>query len=190
MGDHPQSYTQPHLILFSQHRRRQPTSSLQRLIGAASPEIFNAFPRRLGPSALTVRDAIATGFESTFSYRPRTPEMEDRITELLGLLGPKCWGTSAEADGFDGKAFASLAPGEQSLVLLMRALVSKAPLLVLDEVFAGMDSRMITAAMDYLRNQLDPKQAVVFVTHWEEEVPWDVRTTRKLRLEDGKANIQ
>lgn len=190
MGDHPQSYTQAHLVLFSQHRRRQPTASLQRLIGAASPEIFNAFPRRLGPSALSVRDVIGTGFESTFSFRPRTPKMEERITELLSLLGPLKWGSAIEAEGFDAKPFASLPPGEQSLVLLMRALVSNAPLLVLDEVFAGMDSRMIVAATEYLRDRLDPKQAVVFITHWEEEVPWDKRTTRKIRLENGRAIIE
>lgn len=189
MGDHPQSYTQPHLTLFSQHRKRQPTSSLQRLIGCASPEIFNAFPRRLGPNALTVRDTIATGFEATFSYRPRTAEMEKRIEDLLSELGPMRWGTPIESEGFGNKAFAMLAPGEQSLVLLMRALVSKAPLLILDEVFAGMDSRMINAAMAYLNDKLSPDQAVIFVTHWEEEVPWDSGTTQKLRLDEGKGII-
>lgn len=115
--------------------------------------------------------------------------MDRRITELLDHLGPKRWGLDFEAEAFDTKPFASLPPGEQSLVLFMRSLVSKAPLLILDEVFAGMDSRMIAAASEYLRNQLDPKQAVVFITHWEEEVPWDARFTRKIRLEDGYAKI-
>ncbi|KAI5122342.1 hypothetical protein M0805_002509 [Coniferiporia weirii] len=194
-GDHPQSYTQSHLVLFEQPRRRQPTASLQRLIGCVSPEVAAAFPRRLGARALSVRDAIATGFESTFAYRPRTPEQEHRVDALLARLGPARWGAGEEADkkaeteAFGARAFAELAPGEQSVVLLMRALVSEAPLLVLDEVFAGMDSRMIAAATEYLRNELRPKQAVVFVTHWEDEVPWDSGTTRKIRLEDGRATV-
>ncbi|THH06175.1 hypothetical protein EW145_g4274 [Phellinidium pouzarii] len=196
-GDHPQSYTQRHLVLFEKPRRRQPTASLQRLVGCASPEVAAAFPRRLGARALSVRDAIATGFEGTFAYRPRTPEMECRVDELLAHLGPARWsvvgsdgnGEKLTAD-FGARAFAELAPGEQSIVLLMRALVNEAPLLVLDEVFAGMDSRMIAAATDYLRNELDSKQAVVFVTHWEEEVPWYGQTMRKIRLEDGQATIQ
>ena len=159
------------------------------MIGCASPEIFAAFPRRLGENALTVRDAIATGFENTYSYRPRTPTMDARIDHLLARLGPARWGASAsasEVENFGARAFAELGPGEQSVVLLMRALVGEAPLLVLDEVFAGMDERMIRAAKAYLREEIDPKQAVVFITHWEEEVPWKAR---KIRLEDGRAVI-
>lgn len=184
-GDHPQSFTQQHLTLFSAPRRRHATSSLQRLIGSVSPELSNAFPRRLGPSALTARDAIATGFDSTFSYRPRTPAMDARIDALLEQLGPARWG--GDVHGFDARPFAALAPGEQSVVLLLRALVNAPPLLILDEVFSGMDSRMIDVAKSYLREHLDEKQAVVFITHWEEEVPWGERATQKLRLENGTA---
>ncbi|TDL22910.1 P-loop containing nucleoside triphosphate hydrolase protein [Rickenella mellea] len=184
-GDHPQSYIQPHLMLFGSHRRGQPTSSLQRMIGFTSPEVFNAFPRRLGPSALTVRDAIATGFESTFSYRPRCAEIDARIDEILRQLGPDQWGGDPTA--FDQRPFALLSPGEQSMVLLLRALVGRHPLLILDEVFAGMDSRMIEVAKAYLRDGLDAKQAVIFVTHWLEEVPWDSHLTKFLRLDDGFA---
>lgn len=188
-GDHPQSYTQANLTLFSLPRRKQPTSSLQRLVGTASPELYAAFPRRLGANALTVRDAIATGFESTFSYRPRTAAMDARIDELLDALGPRAWGSEGEACGFGERPFAALAPGEQSVVLLLRALVGRPPLLILDEVFAGMDNRMISIAKEYLRTALDRKQAVIFVTHWEEEVPWDSRMTRNIRLESGTASI-
>ena len=165
------------------------------------PEVAAAFPRRLGARALNVRDAIATGFEGTFAYRPRTPEQEKRVDELLERLGPARWameGTGMEGavegekevtEAFAKRAFAELSAGEQSVVLLMRALAGRAPLLILDEVFAGMDARMITAARAYLRNQLDGDQAVVFVTHWEEEVPWDSGATQQLRLEGGRAHI-
>lgn len=155
------------------------------------PEVAAAFPRRLGAGrALSVRDAIATGFEGTFAYRPRTPEMEDAVNTILAHLGPAKWASAGreEAEAFANRAFAELAPGEQSIVLLMRALVGRAPLLILDEVFAGMDGRMIAAAREYLRDELDPKQAVVFVTHWDGEVPWDTQTTRKIRLQDGQAH--
>ncbi|KLO15145.1 P-loop containing nucleoside triphosphate hydrolase protein [Schizopora paradoxa] len=192
-GDHPQSYTQAssNFRLFSQPRRRLPTSTLARKVGIASPEIFNAFPRRLGPSALSVKDAIATGFEGTYSYRPRSGEMDERIDELLRALGPRNWSTepNQQLEDWSERPFAALSSGEQSLVLLMRALVGRAPLVILDEVFAGMDSRMISVARAYLRDKLDPEQAVVFVTHWEEEVPWNLENTRKLTLSDGVATI-
>ena len=177
-------------MLFDLPRRRQATATIQRLIGSVSPEIYNAFPRRLGPSALSVRDAIATGFDSTYSYRPRTPEMDARIDELLDQLGPSQWSPeSSNRTDFDEQPFALLSPGEQSLVLLLRALVNKPPLLILDEVFSGMDSRMIAVAKRYLRESLDERQAVIFVSHWQDEVPWDDNVTQKLRLEKGEAKV-
>lgn len=111
--------------------------------------------------------------------------MNVRIDELLDALGPAAWG--GQPDGFDARLFAELPPGEQSLVLLLRALVNKPPLLILDEVFSGMDARMVEVARKYLRESLDEKQAVVFVTHWAEEVPWEGDMVRRLKLDDGRA---
>ena len=186
-GDHPQSYMQPNesLQLFGRPRKRQATAFLAQQIGIASPEIFAAFPRRLGRGALTVRDVIATGFEGTFAYRPRSQQMDDEINELLSFLG----NDSDAVSGWADSAFASLAHGEQAMVLLMRALAGKPPLLILDEVFAGMDDRMIQNAKSYLRERIPPQQAVIFVTHWEDELPWGVDDCRKVTLVDGKATI-
>ncbi len=114
--------------------------------------------------------------------------MDERIEELLDALGPRVWSNEPNL-GWSEQPFAALSSGEQSLVLLMRALVGQPPLVILDEVFAGMDSRMISVARAYLRERLDPKQAVVFVTHWEDEVPWDVESTLKLTLIDGVARV-
>lgn len=115
--------------------------------------------------------------------------MDERIDHLLEKMGPSSWGAECSAADFDSKPFALLSPGEQSLVLLLRALVGKPPLLILEEPFAGMDSRMIAVVRDYLRTDVDPEQAVVFVTHWEEEVPWDTNVTRRIRLQDGVATL-
>jgi ABC-type molybdenum transport system ATPase subunit/photorepair protein PhrA len=133
-GDHPQSYSQPasSLRLFSKPRRSIPTTTLQRQIGLVSPEQYNAFPRRL--PGLSVRDAIATGFDATYAFRPRTEVEEAQVDELVHTFG---FGTGKEGD----KEFALLGAGEQALVLLMRALVSKAKLLILDEVSALLLSR-------------------------------------------------
>lgn len=126
-GDHPQSYSQPasSIRLFSKPRRSIATTTLQRQIGIVSPELFNAFPRRL--PGLSLRDAIATGFDSTFAFRARTSEEEARLDEITSAFD---FGLGKAGD----KEFALLNAGEQALTLLMRALVSKAPLLILDEV--------------------------------------------------------
>lgn len=182
-GDHPQSYTQSHLHLFGRPRKNIATVQLQRKIGISSPEIFAAFPRRLGPGALTVRDAIATGFDGTYAYRKRTEQEEEKLDEIIGALGS---GKTEEArTKWAEAAFATLSPGEQSLVLLMRALVASPRLVILDEAFAGMDDAMILRCSEHLRLQLGAEQAVVMVSHWEEEIPWRGGNLRRYLIEDG-----
>lgn len=173
MGDHPQSWGAP-LQLFGRSRKTVATAEIQQKIGFISPELFNAFPRRSGPSGLTVREAIGTGFESTYSYRAMNPDQHDKVNKILDAFQVR--------PGFDSLLFASLDGGEQSLVLLLRALVNSPPLLILDEVFAGMDDELVARAKWYLREKLDPRQAVVFVTHWEEEVPWAGEQVQRLNL--------
>ena len=117
-----------------------------------------------------------------------------RCWEVLQCLGPASWTQdkqlshlSESTRAFATLRFASLSPGEQRLVLLMRALVGRPPLILLDEAWSGMDDTMIAAARRYLRGEVvstnpngqvrilkgvNNTQAVVVVTHWEEEVPW------------------
>ncbi|KAF9473071.1 P-loop containing nucleoside triphosphate hydrolase protein [Pholiota conissans] len=126
-----------------------------------------------------------------------------RCWEVLEALGPAAW-TSPNAPAglsttreFASSPFSALSPGEQRLVLLMRALVGRPPLVLLDEVWSGMDEAMIGAARRYLRGDLpassdvadaaptvgvDESQAVVVITHWEEEVPWVGDEVKRLKL--------
>jgi ABC-type molybdenum transport system ATPase subunit/photorepair protein PhrA len=182
-GDHPQSYTQSHLHLFGRPRKNLATVRLQRKVGISSPEIFAAFPRRLGPGALTARDAIATGFDGTYAYRKRTEQEEKRLNEIIGALGS---GKNEDARiKWAETPFAILAPGEQSLVLLMRALVASPPLAILDEAFAGMDDATILRCSEYLRLWLGAHQAVIMVSHWDDEIPWKGDDLRRYLIEDG-----
>lgn len=71
-----------------------------------------------------------------------------RCWEVLFSLGPRAWSTPGTPElekEFAARRFESLWPGEQRIVLLIRALVSRPPLLVLDEVWSGMDEGMISA---------------------------------------------
>lgn len=123
---------------------------------------------------------------------------ERRVREVLEGLGPHTWGSTREATQenpakepeikFEDKLFSSLSAGEQSVVLLMRALVGRPELVILDEVWAGMDEGMIEAARRYLREGggVGAEQGVVVISHWEDEVPWSVEDgVRRFRLEDG-----
>ncbi len=103
-----------------------------------------------------------------------------RCWEVLEALGPAAWnqGGQEATTSFASSQFSACSPGEQRLVLLMRALVGRPPLILLDEVWSGMDDSMIAAARRYLRGEtpgilgVNEAQAVVVITHWEDEVPW------------------
>ncbi|KAM0755801.1 P-loop containing nucleoside triphosphate hydrolase protein [Meredithblackwellia eburnea MCA 4105] len=178
LGDHPRSYMED-LTLFGKPRDKLATATLQANIGHVSPEILNAFPRKWDSTGLTVQESIVTGFESIFSYRKITAEQKQTLDELLATLGDPLFTSE-----FLERLFASLSPGEQSLVLLLRALVKKPPLLVLDEPFAGMDKDMLDRVKRFLETKLDKKQAAVLITHFEEEIPDGFGKT--LKLEFGK----
>lgn len=104
-----------------------------------------------------------------------------RCWEVLGALGPAAWsqGGQEATAAFASSQFSTCSPGEQRLVLLMRALVDRPPLILLDEVWSGMDDSMIAAARRYLRGEIpgifgvNNTQAAVVITHWEDEVPWN-----------------
>lgn len=210
-GEHPQSYTQSsRLHLFSRPRAKWPTPHLHAQIGRVSPELHNAFPRRKG---LSVWDAIGTAFNNDFVSRGRKRvglgedgnELEEggeiekwrleRMWHVLEGLGPTAWnpeGIKGEdkrvtLQEFAKRQFADLSPGEQSIVLLMRALVTRPPLVLLDEVWAGMDENMVDAAKKYLREGgLEDGQACIVVTHWEDEVPWGWQDgVRRFQLAEG-----
>lgn len=204
-GDHPQSYTQrpptSSLILFSKPRPKTPTPHLRMWISQVSPELTNAFPRRAN---MTVRDAITTGFDGRFINTGRkglgvgvegilsdkdVEWREKRVEEVLKRLGPHTWSSTKgnHDDSFGQRSFVSLSAGEQSVVLLMRALVGRPPIVLLDEVWSGMDSGMIEAARDYLRGDgVGEEQAVIVISHWEDEVPWSLEDgLQTFKLESG-----
>lgn len=130
-----------------------------------------------------------------------------RCWEVLEALGPGAWveaheGTPAvgcqvgssgtmSTEVFKNRAFVELSVAEQRMVLLMRALVGRPPLVLLDEVWSGMDEGMVRAARKYLRaGGVGEEQAVVVITHWEEEVPWGTKDgVKRFMLQAGEGRV-
>ncbi|BEI82756.1 hypothetical protein CcaverHIS002_0306240 [Cutaneotrichosporon cavernicola] len=196
LGHHPQSYSLAPvaLTLFSQPRRMVPTPILRRLIGHTSPEVFAAFPRNMG---LTAAQAIATGYEGVFSRRPITDEQKVRILALLEFFKPHLattrTGEPAEmtAREIGNRNFAHYTPAQQALIVFLRAIVARPPLLILDEPTQGVDEGIWRRCFELLKREWEEMeeagtgQACVVVSHYDEEVPW--RNGKVLRLEDGVA---
>ncbi|KAE9382726.1 hypothetical protein BT96DRAFT_930183, partial [Gymnopus androsaceus JB14] len=124
-----------------------------------------------------------------------------RVWEVLEALGPEAWKRANASEStitapspasspssslthqFAQTSFPSLPLPQQRIVLLMRALV----------VWSGMDEtmgdRLVAGGAG-----VGPDQAVVVITHWEEEVPWnreeDAGVFRKFRLSGGKGWVE
>jgi molybdate transport system ATP-binding protein len=169
-GDHPQAYSNDIQLFGRQRGTGESIWDIKRRLGLVSPEFHLYFSE-----PLRAADAAATGFFDTLVRRPTTAEQDAAVNELFAHFG---------IIPLAGRAFSQLSTGEQRLVLLIRALVKRPPVLILDEPFQGLDRGMMDRAKDWLNSRLGSEQTLIFVTHYAEEIPRSV--TRFLRLENGK----
>jgi molybdate transport system ATP-binding protein len=168
-GDHPQAYANE-IRLFGRRRGSGETIwDVKRNVGLVSPEFHFYFTQ-----PLTAARAAATGFFDALADGPTTAAQETRVRDLFAAFGISHLFT---------RPFRCLSTGEQRLVLLVRALVKRPPLLILDEPFQSLDSDRMRRCRDWLDHELGADQTLVFVTHDWSELPRSV--TKTLRLEHG-----
>jgi molybdate transport system ATP-binding protein len=169
-GDHPQAYANE-VRLFG--RRRGSGDSIwdvKRSVGLVSSELHLYYAE-----PLSTTETAATGFYDVLAYRRPTPAQAAAVRHLLSQFGIL---------DLANRRFDQLSTGEQRLVLLVRALVKKPPLLILDEPFQGMDRPTMERARDWLDQHLLPNQTLIVVTHDPVEIPRSV--TRRLELDRGR----
>ncbi|KAI0300031.1 P-loop containing nucleoside triphosphate hydrolase protein [Multifurca ochricompacta] len=155
--DHPQSYSQraptSALTLFGIPRVTHATVQLRSRIGVVSPELFVP----LGPGGLGVGVGIGMHRDGGELNEGERKWCADRVWEVLR-------GEAALVEEFARPSFAELPAGVQSIVLLMRALVGRPLLVLLNEVWASMDEGMVRAPRAYLREgggDVSEEQAVI-----------------------------
>ncbi|KAJ7624902.1 P-loop containing nucleoside triphosphate hydrolase protein [Roridomyces roridus] len=149
------------------------------------------------------------GADTEMSGEEEVQRRAARVREVVAALGPTAWDSDALVSppaspasspaaflapldslsaSFAQQRFRDLPVGAQRMVLLMRAVVAYPPVVLLDEVWSGMDGRMVRAARRYLRNGggVKAEQAVVVITHLEDEVPWgEADGVERVRLDEG-----
>ena len=145
---------------------------LRRRIGFVEP----GFARRFHPEQRVI-DVVLTGATgSILVVEEPTAARLARARALLAEVG---------AAGLEPQPFASCSEGERARILLARALLADAELLVLDEPAAGLDlpgRELLLAALG--RTIADrPALTVLVVSHHLEELP--AGTTHALLLRDG-----
>ena len=170
-GDHPQAYANE-IHLFDQKRGvGQNIWDIKKRTGFTSSELHFFFNAKL-----TAEQTIITGlFDHVYLKRKPTEEEQVLVDLLMDYF---------EVTPLKNRSFQQLSTGEQRIMLLIRALIKNPPLILLDEPFQGFDVKTIQLAKDLLNEILSPQHTLVFITHYEREIPEIV--TERFVLESNK----
>ncbi|VTS07374.1 ATP-binding cassette domain-containing protein [Tuwongella immobilis] len=169
-ADHPAAYGNSIRLFGRQRGTGESIWQVKAKIGFVSPELHLYFHE-----PLTAAETVATGFFDVLVYRPTNESQRAEMRHLFEQFG--C------LDLWD-RRFSQLATGEQRLVLLMRALVKRPPLVILDEPFQGLDGTSIERVRNWLDRDLRPNQTLLFTSHYAQEMPTSI--DRMLRLDQGR----
>jgi molybdate transport system ATP-binding protein len=124
---------------------------------------------------MTAEDAVGTGLQGTdIPLEKLAPAGRRRVRALLQRLGVAF---------LSRRRLLELSYGERRMVLLARALLARPKLLLLDEVFTGLDRENHARLLDWL-TRLRGKLPLVIATHQLEDVP--LNATHALVLRQGQ----
>jgi manganese/zinc/iron transport system ATP- binding protein len=106
---------------------------------------------------ITVREVVEMGRYRAAGWFRRLPRADraivDESIERVGM-GP-----------FAGRQIGRLSGGQRQRVFIARALAQRAPLMLLDEPFAGIDARTEASLLELLRDLRDDGGSIVVVHH-------------------------
>jgi iron complex transport system ATP-binding protein len=154
-------------------RERWDLTELKKRLGVVSPEL----PGR--PTLETSgRDAVITGFFSSSTLWPNltvTSEMRDRAEKILNLV---------DATGFADKPVGQMSAGQQRRIMIGRALVGSAGMLLLDEPSNALDLAAQAELRDLLRKLAREGTGILLITHHIADIPPEIE--RILMMQDGR----
>jgi len=153
-------------------RERWDLTELKKRLGVVSPEL----PGR--PTLETTgRDAVITGFFSSSTLWPNltvTSEMRERAEKILRLV---------DATGFADKPVGQMSAGQQRRIMIGRALVGSAGMLLLDEPSNALDLAAQAELRDLLRKLAREGTGILLITHHIADIPPEIE--RILMMQDG-----
>jgi iron complex transport system ATP-binding protein len=154
-------------------RERWDLTELKKRLGVVSAEL----PGR--PTLETTgRDAVITGFFSSSTLWPNltvTSEMRERAEEILQLI---------DAMEFADKAVGQMSAGQQRRIMIGRALVGSAGMLLLDEPSNALDLAAQAELRDLLRKLAREGTGILLITHHIADIPPEIE--RILMMQDGR----
>jgi molybdate transport system ATP-binding protein len=115
----------------------------------------------------TVERAIASGFTASIgTIESPSDEQRAAVAAIVHRLG---------LEALCGRRFRTLSFGERRKVLLARGLVARPELLILDEVWGGLDAAFRAALIPLLDELAAAGTTLLAISHHEDDVPAQVR---------------
>lgn len=175
-ADHPKVYAND-VYLFDKKRGLQDSIwDIKRNIGFISSEMHTYFNYDINNKASQI---ILDGLFTSIYSRPQLTKAQlDTLDALLNYF---------EIHHLKDRKYLTLSTGQQRLVLILRALIKNPPLLLFDEPFQGLDDLTIGRFKFLLDEILTKEHGLIFITHYEHEVPECVK--QYFYLENGERVI-
>lgn len=159
LGDNPQAYSN-HVRVFGWLRGHgESVWEIKERIGWIAPELHYHYDEMA-----TCREVVCSGLYDTIGVYQDGSAREDRQVRR--------WMRALRVERFADEYFGALSDGQQRLVLMARALVKEAPLLILDEPCQGLDPAhrsTMYKLLDSLARQ--SPTTVIYITHHTDEIP-------------------
>ena len=158
-ADNPQSYSN-NINIFDRRRGTGETIwDIKRRIGYLSPEMHLYF--RDAADTLAV---VASGLREVAGFfKPLTEEQKQEAQQWMDAFG---------IGDLASRRFPTLSSGEQRLALLVRTLIKRPQLLILDEPLHGLDASHKALALQAIEQiAANDATTLVYVTHYENEIP-------------------
>jgi len=172
-ADHPQAYSNQIQLFDRPRSRRDSIWDIKEKIGFVSSEFHAYFHDPRHSCQAIVQQGL---FETIYNNRAITSLETEVIQELFNYFN---------IGHLMLEAFNHCSTGEQRLVLFLRSIIKNPPLLLLDEPFQGLDKNNITRAIKLLETVLKDEHSLVFITHFESEIPKIV--SHRLELQDKES---
>ncbi|MFN8253634.1 MAG: ATP-binding cassette domain-containing protein [Ferruginibacter sp.] len=169
IGDNPKAYGQDIYLFGRKKGSGESVWDIKKNIGYFYPAMTLFFTRND-----TVENMIISGLvDSIGLYQLPTEQQQMTAQQWLQILGPQ----------YQRKRFNELTPGQQRIVLVIRAIVKLPPLLILDEPTAGLDDDNTAIFIQLINTLAAMKQmAIIYISHRTEEM---IRPGKVLQLVKG-----
>lgn len=155
IGDNPKAFGQDIYLFGRKKGSGESVWDIKKNIGYFYPKMMQLFSRET-----SIENMIVSGFyDSIGLYVKPTDTNREIAREWIETLG---------AD-YKNKTFQKLSPGQQRIVLVIRAMVKQPPLLILDEPTVGLDDYNIQLFISMVQEIAHTKKiAIIFVSHRKE----------------------